>query len=43
MLKDFMTRLNGAPRPSLQWPGRAACAKPAPSEVECSALLEAQS
>ena len=43
MLKDFMTRQDGTPRPSLQWPGRATCAKPAPIEVERSALLEAQS
>ena len=40
MLKDFMTREGGAPRPSLQWPGRTVCAKPAPSEVEFSALRE---
>jgi hypothetical protein len=43
MLKDFMTRLSGATHPRLQWPGRAACARPAPIEVERSALLEAQS
>ena len=40
MLKDFMTRRAGAPRPSLQWPAQAACAKPAPTEVEFSARQE---
>jgi hypothetical protein len=40
MLKNFMTRRGGAARPSLLWPGRAACAKPALMEVEFSALLE---
>jgi hypothetical protein len=37
MLKEFMTR---PPRPSLLWPGRPACAKPAPTEVAFSALQE---
>ncbi len=40
MLKDFMTRQGGAPRPSFQWPAGATCAKPAPIEVERRALQE---
>jgi hypothetical protein len=40
MLKDFITRRAGPPRPSLQWPGRPTCAKPAPVDVEHSALQE---
>ena len=37
MLKEFMPH---PPRPSLLWPGRPACAKPAPTEVEPRARQE---
>jgi len=42
MLKDFLTRQNGAPSPFL-WPGPATCVTTAPGGLERIRLAETRS